>query len=67
MRATLINNIQVLPNVAFKTPDGKIVLIVSNDSYSNEYFCIQYKGKYANIKLTPGCVGTYYWQADKSI
>lgn len=67
MRATLINNIQVLPNVAFKTPDGKIVLIVSNDSYSNEYFCIQYKGKYANIKLKPGCVGTYCWQADKSI
>jgi len=34
MRATVIENTQVLPNVAFKTPEGKIVLIVANDTWS---------------------------------
>jgi glucosylceramidase len=33
-RATLVEHSNVLPNVAFKTPEGKIVLIVANDSWS---------------------------------
>jgi len=64
-RATVIENAQVLPNVAFKTSDGKIVLIVANDSYSINMFRLLYRGKIAGIRLNPGSVGTYIWNADK--
>lgn len=60
-RAALIENTEVLPNVAFRTPQGKIVLIVANDTWSTGSFNIQYKGKYANIRLNPGAVGTFIW------
>ncbi len=61
MRATVIENTQVLPNVAFKTTGGRIVLIVANDTWSVNSFKIQYKGQYARIQLQPGAVGTYVW------
>jgi glucosylceramidase len=60
-RATVIENTQVLPNVAFKTPGGRIVLIVANDRASVAYFNIQFRGQFATIKLSPGAVGTYVW------
>jgi glucosylceramidase len=63
-RATIIENSQVFPNVAFKTGDGKIVLIVANDSYSVDSFRVQYRGQYAAFKLRPGAVGTYIWPAE---
>jgi glucosylceramidase len=63
-RVTVIENAQVLPNVAFKTGDGNIVLIVANDSNSANHFRIQYNGKIAAIKLNPGSVGTYIWKAE---
>ena len=58
--ATIVNN-EALPNVAFRTPDGKIVLIVANDTYATGSFRVQYNGQYANIRLQPGAVGTYVW------
>jgi O-glycosyl hydrolase len=61
-RATLIEHSDVLPNVAFKTPDGCIVLIVANTSQDVHTFRIQYKGQWATIPLSPGCVGTYRWK-----
>ena len=61
IRATVIENTQVLPNVAFKTPEGRIVLIVANDTWSVSSFNIQYEGQFATIKLKPGAVGTYVW------
>jgi len=61
MRATVIANTHVLPNVAFKTPDGHIVLIVANDSWSVTSFRIQYNGQWARVQLKPGAVGTYVW------
>ena len=61
MRATLIENSDVLPNVAYKTPEGKIVLIVANDKNQTSHFRIQYKGMTANMKLSAGAVGTYVW------
>jgi glucosylceramidase len=61
IRATVIENTQVLANVAFKTPDGRIVLIVANDTWSVNSFKIQYKGRFARIQLKPGAVGTYIW------
>lgn len=60
-RTALIENTDVLPNVAFKTPQGKIVLIVANDTWSTGSFSIQYNGMFANIRLLPGSVGTYVW------
>ncbi len=60
-RATVITNTQVLPNVAFKTPEGRIVLIVANDTWSVSSFTIQYEGQFAGIHLKPGAVGTYVW------
>jgi glucosylceramidase len=63
-RVAVIDNAQVLPNVAFRTPDGKIVLIVANDTQSVNAFGVQYRGELANVRLSPGAVGTYIWAAD---
>lgn len=62
-RATLIENTQLLPNVAFRTPDGKIVVIVANDTWSANSFRIQYEGQSAGFRLGTGAVGTYVWQS----
>lgn len=50
-----------LPNVAFKTPSGKKVLIVLNDNSSAIGFNIRYKGKWVAASLDAGAVGTYVW------
>lgn len=58
------NLISGLPNVAFKTPDHKIVLIVINDGAAVQKFNINYNGKTANSTLNTGSVGTYVWKSD---
>lgn len=60
-RATVVEHSNVLPNVAFKTPDEKIVLVVANDSWSQQAVKIQYKGRFANLRLAPGSIGTFIW------
>ena len=50
-----------LPNVAFKTPDGKKVLIVANSSKSSQTFQIRYRNKSITSTLSEGAVGTYVW------
>ena len=60
-RMAIIENVQVLPNVAFKTPEGKIVLIVVNDTGSASSVTVQYRGQFAGTRLSPGSVGTYIW------
>lgn len=50
-----------LQNVAFKTPQGKIVLIVENDGDSIESFNIKYNGKWVTTNLSAGSVATYIW------
>ena len=50
-----------LNNVAFKTPSGKIVLIVENDGAATELFNIKYNGKWVTTALNSGAVGTYIW------
>lgn len=60
-RMAVVENAPVLPNVAFRTPDGRIVLIVANDSYAIGSFAAQFRGQTANIRLNPGAVGTYIW------
>ncbi|MBX2921811.1 MAG: glucosylceramidase [Chitinophagaceae bacterium] len=50
-----------LPNVAFKTPDNKIVLIVLNDTDAKRSFGIAYRGKTTTTALNPGAAATYIW------
>lgn len=51
----------VLANVAFKTPEGKVVQIVCNTSEIKQSFNILYKGRVAAATLKPGSVATYIW------
>jgi glucosylceramidase len=55
------NSSDSLPNVAFKTPDGKKVLIVANTGDSSQSFSIKYNGKAIAATLDKGSVGTYIW------
>lgn len=55
------NNIANLPNVAFKTPEGKKVVIVLNESGSTIKFNIQFKDMIVSPSLPGGAVGTYIW------
>ena len=50
-----------LPNVAYKTPDGHIVLIVLNNSNADQTFNIGFNGKCAAANLNKGAVATYVW------
>ena len=50
-----------LQNVAFKTPEGKKVLIVLNDADADQTFNIQFKGKTVTAALKSGAVGTFIW------
>lgn len=52
---------QVLQNVAFLTPAGKKVLIISNDGNGPETFNIRFKGKWVTHSLNAGAVATYVW------
>ncbi|TCD07064.1 glucosylceramidase [Pedobacter frigidisoli] len=56
--SNITNNLQ---NVAFKTPDGKNVLIVCNNNSSETAFNIKYNGKMVNTILDKGAVATYVW------
>jgi glucosylceramidase len=55
------NNLDPLPNVAFKTPDGKRVLIVANVSNSDQKFDVRSEGKVFTASLNAGSVATYVW------
>ena len=50
-----------LPNVAYKTPNGKRVLMVVNTSSTLQKFNIQFKGKEVSTSLYGGAVATYVW------
>ncbi|MDO9254055.1 MAG: glycoside hydrolase family 30 beta sandwich domain-containing protein [Bacteroidales bacterium] len=55
------NSLPTLPNVAFKTPDGRKVLIVLNNSDKTETFNIAFSKKNATTSLNTGSVATYVW------
>lgn len=55
------NTSDILPNVAFKTPDGRKVLIVQNNSGMKKDFNICFNGKTASASLEKGAVGTFLW------
>lgn len=50
-----------LSNVAFKTPDGKKVLIVLNTSTSVQTFNIKFNGKMVTATINNGAVATFIW------
>ncbi|MGZ8216496.1 glycoside hydrolase family 30 protein [Methylomagnum sp.] len=50
-----------LPNVAFRTPDGHIVLIALNDGAAPQSFNIVHRGQRAAVILPGGAVATYVW------
>jgi len=50
-----------LANVAYKTPAGKKVLIVLNESTSAQSFNIKFGNNYVTTSLQSGSVGTYIW------
>lgn len=53
------NIIANLPNIAYKTPDGKKVLIVLNNSTSKQDFNIKSNTKTVQASLDAGAVGTF--------
>ena len=63
-RTNIIEHADVLDNVTFKTPQGKVVMIVSNNSWSTNEVSIQYNGQFATLKIAPGSVATYVWDAE---
>ncbi len=52
-----------LPNVAFLTPEGYIVLIALNEAAEARSFTIQFQGKNAIATLPPSAMATYVWRA----
>lgn len=51
-----------LPNVAFKTPDGRKVLLVLNESSQPQSFNVRNGDRWMVTTLNPGNVGTIVWQ-----
>ena len=50
-----------LSNVAFKTPEGKLALIVINDNKTAQKFRVKYQNSEFSATLPLGAVGTYIW------
>lgn len=50
-----------LPNVAFRTPEGRIVLLVANPSAQQADFSVRFHKKVLKTSLGEGAVGTYVW------
>ena len=61
MRAVEYEHSGVLPNVAFETPDGRIVLVVANTSSFSKSVWVRYHGKYCEIPVSSGSVVTMEW------
>jgi glucosylceramidase len=55
------NALDTLPNVAFRTPDGKKVLVVSNVTDTPQAFDVRTGAKTFTSTLPAGNVGTYVW------
>jgi glucosylceramidase len=50
-----------LPNVAFKTPNGEIVVIVLNNTDAQQNFNINVAANPVSTRLPAGAVGTFVW------
>ncbi|WP_210462927.1 glycoside hydrolase family 30 protein [Rufibacter roseolus] len=66
VKSTLLNAqntemFSTLQHVAFKNPAGKKVLLVLNETGSNQTFNIRYRGQIVSSTLRGGATGTYVW------
>lgn len=50
------------PNVAFRNPDGNLVLVVVNAGGSQQKFALQTTGHSVSVSLPARSVGTYLWR-----
>jgi glucosylceramidase len=55
------NTLEQLDNVAFLTPDGHVVFIVSSTGNFPVHFAIRYHGQIAEATLPSESVGTFVW------
>jgi glucosylceramidase len=55
------NELEQLGDVAFRTPDGKIVLVLSNTANFATTVSVRYHGKVFTTTLPEESVGTYVW------
>ncbi|TBN03689.1 glucosylceramidase [Hyunsoonleella flava] len=55
------NTSSELPNVAYKTPDGNIVVIVLNNTGTRKDFNIKVSDKPISTALEAGAIGTFVW------
>lgn len=60
------NNINQLPNVAFKAPNGEIVVIVFNDDKTKSDFVIEVQSMVLKASLDAGSAGTFVFPSLKS-
>ncbi|GAB3697712.1 glucosylceramidase [Spirosoma flavus] len=59
------DTLKSLPNVAFKTPEGGVTLIVLNDSRTPQKFVIALRNNSVSTTLPAGAVGTYVWKNEE--
>jgi glucosylceramidase len=50
-----------LAQVVFRTPQGKTVLIVANNTGENQSFKVEYNGRFFNADLDSKATATYVW------
>jgi glucosylceramidase len=55
-----------LEGVAFRNPDGSIVLLVLNGSYQPMSFNVEWQGQYFSWSLQAGSVATFVWRSAPS-
>src|SRR5271169_4455020 len=55
------SEMEQLASVAFLTPQGKMVLVVSNTGNFAKSFAVKYQDKFFQTTLPPESVGTYVW------
>jgi glucosylceramidase len=55
------SEMEQVASVAFLTPEGKVVLVVSNTGNFSKPFAVKYHGKFFQTSLPAESVGTYVW------
>ena len=55
------SEMEQLARVAFLTPEGKVVLVVSNTGNFPKPFAVKYHGKFFQTAIPAESVGTYFW------
>jgi glucosylceramidase len=56
------SSLRSAPNVAFRNPDGNLVLVVANAGGSEQEFAIQTAGHSVSASLPARSVGSYLWR-----